>query len=274
MGDGATLENEVQNRLGSLHDQKEETESQAQLEDLRPPGGCLGLKPNETGIHLVDDPHTQGTAQELVAVLDRTLVVGGIDIGGEVVEADVEQKGNTHDRQRRHEGIHELARSAEAVEQRPQNEDQRQGHHNGYGHVQRGVYTQVHTGEGDEQSHGGTDDPHPFFLAAHGESGVATHGGLGVAAGEGVPRGGFSGRFHDGEVGIQHPRTGDTAGDLQKLIDVDTEKACQQNEVALLFVHAPEHEHARHDEEQLVAELGEDEHEGVQDGISDGFQLV
>lgn len=75
-------------------------------------------------------------------------------------------------------------------------------------------------------------------------------------------------------MGIQHPGTGDAAGDFQELVDIDPEKACQQNEITLLFVNAPKHDESRRDEKKLVAELGEEKHEGVHDGVADGFKPI
>ena len=160
------------------------------------------------------------------------------------------------------------------LEQRPQGEYKDEGDDDGYAHVPRGVHAQVHAGEGDEQGQKDADDLDPRFLAADGQGTPAPHGGLGVSAGEGVACGGFPGGLYDGEVGIQHPGAGDAAGDLEELIDVDPEKARHEQEIALLFVNAPEQDHARGDEEHFVAEFGEKEHEGVQDGVADGFEPV
>ena len=49
VGDVVALEDEVEQRLGALHDYQQKAEAHRQLDDLGPPLGGLGVKPDEAG---------------------------------------------------------------------------------------------------------------------------------------------------------------------------------------------------------------------------------
>ena len=136
------------------------------------------------------------------------------------------------------------------------------------------MYAEIHAGEGNDGGQGKANGAHPLFATADGDADVTADGGLGVSRREGISRCGLAGGFHDGEARVTLPRAQDAAGDFEELVDINPEKSREQDEIALLFVHTPEHEHAEHDEQHFVAELGQDKHDGVQDGVTDGFQKI
>ena len=123
---------------------------QQKFGNLRPPAGGFGIELNESAVHLVDDPHTQGTAQEFVGILHSVAEVIGINVSGEGEQSDVEHESDAHGGQNAHEGVHELALRAEFLEQRPQSENEDKGHQDRHADVQGSMHAQVHPCKGNE----------------------------------------------------------------------------------------------------------------------------
>ena len=273
MGDGPAPEQGQQRGFQGAFQDQHQGQTHHHFHDLRPQrrlGGPMELRP----VQMEHQKQADGAEQDLPPVFHALLIIFQVQIGGEVVEVDEGHEGRRSGDKQAVEDIQGFRIFLHVLKQRVQGEHQHQPQHEGHAHIPGGVHPQIHPGNGGQAHQHPQHDPQGTVFEVPGRGAQGGERILGVAAGEGVPRGGGPGGFHNGETGVLHPGPGDAEPQLEKLVHDDAGKAHGHHIVAAFFVHAPENDDGRGQKDHLAPQLRDALHERIQHRITDALQKI
>ena len=244
-----------------------------QLNGLHIPDGP-GVKVDKRHVQPPCRQQPQRRAQQLPRVFHAVGQIFNIYIRREAVQRHEQQISHGQGDHHRNNCGHQAGPAVAALHDGIEHQQQDHGGDGGHPHVQRCVDAQIHAGKGHQHSNDNGGHPHPFAAGKPGDTAEGAHGVLGMSAGKGVAGGLGAGTLHDGEIAVQHPRAGDAAQQLQKLIQHRPGKAHRQQIVAVTFADAPEHKQGHHHKDGLLPQPGDEGHGGIEKRCTNGLQSV
>ena len=136
------------------------------------------------------------------------------------------------------------------------------------------MHAQIHPGQGHQYAQDDAQHPQPQLFVPPGQCTEDAHRALGMSAGEGVAGGLGPGAFHNGEVGVFHPRTGDAEPQLEELVDDRARQACSQQVIALPLINTPKEQQTKNDKEGLLTKMGDGREKRVAQRCAQPLQNV